>query len=112
VLTLRVIVAICVITLLAACGSGPQPRKATYQVDGAAGAAALVRYRIPGGEEKQEQVILPWQTEVQYGRGQQLEVVADNTSRAANITCSITIEGQTVPSSIAEDVDQAVCKLP
>ncbi|GAB4120677.1 MAG: hypothetical protein Fur005_32330 [Roseiflexaceae bacterium] len=98
----------CLLVFLAGCG--PQSRTAIYQIDGPAGSAALVRYRVPGGAEQQESVTLPWSRQVNFTNGQQLEVVADNTTRAGNITCSIVIEGQADPVVRAEDIDQAACR--
>jgi hypothetical protein len=98
----------CLLVLLVGCG--PQSRSATYQIDGPAGSEALVRYRVPGGAEQQESVTLPWSREVSFTSGQQLEVVADNTTRAGNITCSIVLAGQADPVAQAEDIDQAACR--
>ncbi|MDZ4718022.1 MAG: MmpS family transport accessory protein [Roseiflexaceae bacterium] len=100
---------ICATLALSACTG--QASKATYNVSGPDGINVIVRYRIPGGEEKQENVALPWKLEVSYTSGQQLELIADNTSRAGKIACSITLAGQTTPAATSEGEDQATCMV-
>lgn len=97
--------------LLSLSGCASSAKQATYNVSGPAGANALVRYRIPGGEEKQETATLPWKMQVTYSSGQLLEVIADNTSRAGNIICAINLADNDTPAVTNEGVDQATCSI-
>lgn len=85
---------------------------ASYRVNGTLGAQARINYTIydvSGSREESVLATLPWSFRTQYQPGNTLAVTAENTGGDQPISCTISLEGATVPDITHEDPQRAVC---